>query len=90
MMGVRIRVEEGEPIDKALRRFKKRLFREGVYWEMQKRSYYVDSTQLRRRQRFRRRFKAREAILIDQITGKVPCDSLEKAKAAFWKRTGKP
>jgi ribosomal protein S21 len=87
-MGVRIVVGEREPIGLALKRLKKLQERQGVTWEMGRRVYFADSTQARRR--FRKRFKARQATLLAQVAGGQPVSSLAEARAAFWKRTGKP
>ena len=90
-MGVRMRVHDGEPIGKALRRFKKLLQVSGVSWAMYaKPSHFVPGTQYRRRKRFRKRFKARQATLFAQMAGEQPSPSIEQAQAEFWKRTGKP
>ncbi len=85
-MGVRIVVAEGEPIGLALRRFKKRVEREGGFWEMRRRAYFVDGTQIRRAKRFQKRFKTRKTMLVAQMAG----ESLAEARAEFWRRTGKP
>jgi small subunit ribosomal protein S21 len=90
VMGVRIRVGEREPIGLALKRLKKLLIRENVAWEMRRRSCFADPTQQRRAKRFQKRFKARKATLLAQMAGEQPVASLAEAKAAFWKRTGKP
>jgi small subunit ribosomal protein S21 len=89
-MGVRIVVGEREPIGLALRRFKKQLERQGVTWEMRRRAYFVEGTEVRRAKRFRKRFKAREAMLLAQMAGELPVASLVEARAEFWRRTGKP
>jgi ribosomal protein S21 len=90
VMGIRMRLHYGEPIGQALRRFKKLLARAGMVWELRWHVHFVDATQLRRARRFQKRLKARKATLLDQMAGKQPVKSLAEAKAAFWKRTGKP
>jgi small subunit ribosomal protein S21 len=89
-MGVRIVVGEREPIELALRRFKKLLERQGVTWEMRRQMHFADPTQARRAKRFQKRFKARKATLLAKRAGEQPVSSLTEATEAFWKRTGKP
>jgi ribosomal protein S21 len=89
-MGVRIVVGEGEPIELALRRFKKLLERQRVTWEIRLRVYFADPTHARRAKRFKKRFKARKATLLAKKAGEQPVASLRQATEAFWKRTGKP
>ncbi len=89
-MGVRIVVAEGKPIGLALRRFKKMVEREGVAWEIRRRAYFVDGTEVRRAKRFRKRFKTREAVLVAQMAGELPVASLAAARVKFWMQTGKP
>jgi ribosomal protein S21 len=88
-MGLRIVVGEGEPIELALRRFKKLLERQGVTWEMRRRVSFAYSTQARRAKRFQKRFKARQATFLAQKAGVQPVSSLADAAKTFWKRTGK-
>ena len=83
-------VGEREPIVLALRRFKKVLERQGVTWEMRRRTCFADATQARRAKRFQKRFKARKATLLAQRAGEQPVSSLAGATVTFWKRTGKP
>jgi len=90
MMGVRVVAREREPITLLIRRLKKQLQWQGVMWEMRRRSYFIDGTQLRRAKRFQKRFKARKAMLLAQLAGEQPVASLKEAKTEFWKRTGKP
>jgi ribosomal protein S21 len=89
-MGIRIVVGEREPLALALRRFKRLLARHAMYWEMRRRSSAADPTQVRRKKRFRKRFKARQATLQAQRAGEQPVASLADAEATFWERTGKP
>ena len=89
-MGVRIVPLESEPIDFVLRRLKQQLTFQGVTWEMRRRMYFADPTQLRRAKRFQKRFKARMATLRKQIAGVQAVSSLKQARVMFWKRTGKP
>ncbi len=89
-MGVRIVVRDREPISVALKRFKQQLALQGVSWEVRRRACFADLTETRRAKRFQKRFKAREATLLAQIAGEQPVESLAEARAAFWKRTGKP
>jgi small subunit ribosomal protein S21 len=90
IMGVRMRLHDGEPIGQALRRFKKLLERSGLVWEMRRRGHFIDQTQIRRAKQFQKKFKARRATLLAQRAGEQPVKSLAKAAAAFWKQTGKP
>jgi small subunit ribosomal protein S21 len=89
-MGARVVVGDGEPVGAALRRLKKRVEREGVAWEVRRRSYFVGGTELRRAKEFRKRFKAREAALVARMAAGLSGPALDAAKAAFWRRTGKP
>lgn len=92
MMGVRMRVHDREPIGAALRRFDKLLHqRSGVAWHFMFRpTRFVPATQYKRKKRFNKRFKARMATLQAQQAGVQPVAALKEARAAFWKRTGKP
>ncbi len=89
-MNVRIVVADGEPISKALRRFKKKMEWSGTAWEVRRRGQPTDQTQERRAKRFGKRFKARQATLVAQRTGVQPVASLDEAAGRFWERTGKP
>ena len=85
-----MRVHDGEPIGKALRRFKKLIQQHGAFWERYHRAWrFAPGTQLRRKKRFMKRFKARMATLQAQKMGEQPVASLTEATEAFWKRTGK-
>jgi small subunit ribosomal protein S21 len=44
-----IRLKKGEPIDKALRRLKKKLDKEGTLKEIRNRRYYEKPSEVRRR-----------------------------------------
>jgi ribosomal protein S21 len=90
MMTVRVVVMEKEPILKALRRLKKLIFLQGVTWEMRRRNYFIDSTNLRRAKQFKKRFKSRKATFLAKKAGEQPVSSVTEATAEFWKRTGKP
>ncbi|MGP0069033.1 MAG: hypothetical protein ACLQGP_36210 [Isosphaeraceae bacterium] len=57
--------------------------------EIRRRACFIDGTQVRRATRFRKRFKTREAVLVAQISGKLPVASIAGARAEFWRRTGK-
>jgi len=85
-----MRVRDGEPIGQALRRFKKLGAESGVAWEKYRRAWRFAPVQLRRKRRFRKRFKARKATLQAQEAGEQPVASLAEATAKFWNRTGKP
>ena len=50
-----IKVKRGEPIDKALRRLKKKMDKEGVLKEIRNRRYYEKPSEMRRRQAKRTR-----------------------------------
>jgi small subunit ribosomal protein S21 len=90
-MGLRIRVHDGEPLGKALRRLKKLIQQHGSFWERVHRAErFGPATQERRKKRFLKRFKARQATLVAQQAGEQPVASLEEATEAFWKRRGKP
>jgi len=89
-MGVRIVVVDGESIGAALRRFKKQVERAGVTWEVRWQSYFVRHTEVRRAKAFRKRFKTRKAALLSVLAGRPTVESAEKARAEFWRRSGKP
>jgi ribosomal protein S21 len=88
-MGIRIRLHDGESIAQALRRFKQLLTSHGWVWQ-RGHSYFVPRTQLRRKKRFQKRFKGRQATLLAQMASEQPVVSLVAAAAKFWRRTGKP
>jgi ribosomal protein S21 len=89
-MGVRVLVRDGEPVGKALRRLKQLLELHNVPWEVRRRTYFIYATEERRAKQFQKRFKARKAALIAMMAGGHSSSSIAKAKADFWKRTGKP
>jgi ribosomal protein S21 len=72
IMGVKIRLHDGELIAQALRRFKKLLERAGVPWEIRRHSHFISATGLRRRKQFRKFVKSRSATVMAQIAGKQP------------------
>ncbi len=88
MMGIRMRLHDGEPLAQALRRFKKLVANQ--VWEQRWHVHFVPATRLRRAKRFKKRFKARRATLLAQQAGEQPVASLAEAEAEFWRRTGKP
>ncbi|MFA5098123.1 MAG: 30S ribosomal protein S21 [Candidatus Margulisiibacteriota bacterium] len=47
---VRVEVRKEEPIDKALRKFKSKIKREGIIEEMKRREFYEKPSQRKRRQ----------------------------------------
>src|SRR5262245_13675454 len=63
MMGVRIVLADKEPIDAALRRFKKLLERSGLTRGLRRQEAFQKPTQIRRAKQFKKRFKARRATL---------------------------
>jgi len=86
-MGVRIVLAEGESIGQAFRRLRKLLERLGVSWELRRRKYYLKPSQVRRAKRFRKRFKARHAVLIAKMAGE---QSTSFSATKLWRKTGKP
>jgi small subunit ribosomal protein S21 len=90
MMGLRMRLHDGEPIGQALRRFKRLLARHGQMWEQRRHAHFVPATQIRRAKRLRKRFKARRATLLAQRAGEQPVASLNEAVAELWRRSGRP
>jgi ribosomal protein S21 len=97
-MGVRIVLAEKEPIGLALRRFQKKLERNGVTIEIRYRTCYLKPVEARRAKRFQKRFKARKATLQAKLAGeqvaKLAGDRGTSSSASliedFWKKTGKP
>ena len=60
-MPLRMRVHEREPINLALRRFKKLLERSGIQKELRKRKYYEKPCEARRRAELRKQSAIRKA-----------------------------
>jgi small subunit ribosomal protein S21 len=89
-MGVRIALADKEPIELALKRFKKLLARHGATWELRRRGYFIKPSQTRRAKRFQKRFKARKATLLAKQAGDQPVSSVSESTRTFWKKTGKP
>jgi small subunit ribosomal protein S21 len=50
-MSLEVKVRKGEPMERALRRLKKRLDREGVIRDVRAKRYYVKPAQARRRKK---------------------------------------
>ncbi len=50
-MSVEIKIRKGEPIERALRRLKKRLDREGVLRDVRAKRYYEKPSEVRRRKK---------------------------------------
>ncbi|MFH1776291.1 MAG: 30S ribosomal protein S21 [Candidatus Omnitrophota bacterium] len=47
----RIKVEAGEPLEKALRRFKKKIEKSGILKELKARKHYEKPSEIKRRKR---------------------------------------
>jgi small subunit ribosomal protein S21 len=62
-MGLRMRVNEREPIGAALRRFKKLFERSGLKGEIRAHEYYEKPCEARRRKQARRKNAIRKAAL---------------------------
>jgi small subunit ribosomal protein S21 len=90
MMGVRVVLADREPIDAALRRFKKSLERSGIMRDMRRQQSFLKQAQIRRAKKFKKRFKARMATLLAQTRAEQAVASVGDAIMAFWKKTGKP
>ena len=54
-----IRIRKGEPVDRALRRLKKKLDKEGTLKELRNRRYYEKPSEVKRRMAKRARGRAR-------------------------------
>ena len=57
---VSIKIKDGEPLEKALRRFKKKWEKAGILRELKSRSYYLkpsEQKKLERSKRFKRKIK---------------------------------
>ena len=54
-----IRLKRGEPIEKALRRLKKKLDKEGTMKELRNRRYYEKPSEIKRRMEKRARMRSR-------------------------------
>jgi ribosomal protein S21 len=89
-MGVRIILADSEPIGSALKRFKKKLERQGATWEQRRRGCFVKPTQTRRKKQFQKLFKSRLATLKAKRAGQQPVSSMSEARRRFWEKTGKP
>jgi small subunit ribosomal protein S21 len=61
-MPLRMRVNEKEPINVALKRFKKLLERSGLFKELKKRKHYEKPCELRRRAELRKKAALRKAM----------------------------
>ena len=59
-----VQTKRGEPIDKALRRLKKKLDREGVLRELRNRRHYEKPSEIKRRARLRAERRAKRARLL--------------------------
>jgi small subunit ribosomal protein S21 len=57
-----IRIKRDEPLEKALRRFKRKLDQEGLFKELKKREYYEKPSQQRRRRLLRAKQKERRIL----------------------------
>lgn len=78
MMGIRMRLHDGEPIGQALRRFKKlvelhkkrgKRNKPSPWWY--KSPYFIRNTEIRRYKEFKKRHKSRLATLAAKHAGKV-------------------
>ncbi len=56
---IQIKVKRGEPVDKALKRLKKALDKEGLMREIRSRRYFEKPSEIRRRELARARVRAR-------------------------------
>ena len=54
-MDTEIRVKKGEPIERALRRLKKKLDKEGTLKDLRNRRHYEKPSEVKRREKQRRR-----------------------------------
>ena len=54
IMDTEIRVKKGEPIDRALRRLKKKLDKEGTLKDLRNRRHYEKPSEIKRREKQRR------------------------------------
>jgi hypothetical protein len=92
-MGVKFRVHEGEPIGRALRRFKKQT---GQFISNWKSAVEVASSRQQksgepRNSKSGLEFRARKATLLAKLAGQQPSTSaIAELRAEFWQRTGKP
>jgi len=57
-----IRIKEDEPLERALRRFKRKLDQEGILKELKKHEYYEKPSQQRRRRLLRAKQKERRIL----------------------------
>jgi ribosomal protein S21 len=90
-MGVRIELDEGEPIEAALRRFRKQLFAEGGFpliypckWHKRSPRFYVKPSVLNRRRRWIARARKRGAGLYSQDWQYDWADDLELKPRRSW------
>jgi small subunit ribosomal protein S21 len=60
-MGIRVLVNPGEPVDSALRRFKKEVVKSGVLMELKRRQFFESNTEKRLRRAELRKQRARQA-----------------------------
>ena len=66
MMGIRMRLHDGEPLGLALRRFKKLVARTGLARDLREHQTYAEPSLLRRTKKFQKRLKARRATLAEE------------------------
>ena len=56
----KVRVKQDEPLEKALRRFKKKMDKEGLLKQIKRHAHYEKPSQRRRRKQLKARAKARK------------------------------
>jgi ribosomal protein S21 len=78
MMGIRIRLHDGEPIGQALRRFKKLVRQHKPFGDPHNPTYwwyappfFIRNTEIRRYKEFKKRYKSRLATLAAKHAGKI-------------------
>lgn len=57
-----VRIKKDEPLERALRRFKRKLDREGLFKELKKHEYYEKPSQQKRRRLLKARQKERRIL----------------------------
>ena len=68
--GLKVRVKDGEYIDKALRRFKKKVQESGLLKELREREFYEKPTTLRKRKKAAAKNRTHKAMLKNALPKK--------------------
>jgi ribosomal protein S21 len=87
-MGVLIVVRQGESVAAAMKRLKRTADKGGITRASRRQESFVKQSEVRREQKFRRRFKARKATLLRKLGGANSFQAHQLLRE-FWNRGGK-